>query len=83
MKPCLHAIGGEQFKMPQQYTQMLTFYSWLYLALQLGSLTAKLVTPILRQDILCFGDDDCYALAFGIPGVLTLITFGRNLTLQL
>lgn len=35
------------------------------------------MNPILSEDVKCFGADDCYALVFGIPGVLmTVAAFG-------
>lgn len=30
--------------------------------------------PVLREDVHCFGDLDCFSLAFGVPGVLMLIS---------
>lgn len=30
--------------------------------------------PILREDVHCFGDLDCFSLAFGIPGVLMIVS---------
>lgn len=32
------------------------------------------VTPILREDVHCFGDKDCFSLAFGVPAVLMLLS---------
>lgn len=34
------------------------------------------VTPILRSDVHCFGNQDCYPLAFGVPAVLMLVSIG-------
>lgn len=31
------------------------------------------ITPILRQDVHCFGQESCYPLAFGLPAVLMLV----------
>ena len=31
------------------------------------------ITPILRQDVHCFGQESCYPLAFGLPAALMLI----------
>lgn len=30
------------------------------------------ITPILRKDVHCFGQDSCYPLAFGLPAILML-----------
>ena len=35
-----------------------------------GSLVSTALTPILRQNVACFGQDSCYPLAFGVPAVL-------------
>ena len=31
------------------------------------------MTPILREDVECFGDDSCYSLAFGVPAILMAV----------
>lgn len=36
-------------------------------------------TPILRKSITCFGDDTCYALGFGFPAVLMLISLRKSI----
>ncbi|KAJ6632691.1 Solute carrier family 15 member 2 [Pseudolycoriella hygida] len=35
-----------------------------------GSILSRFVSPILREDGRCFGNNDCFPLAFGIPVVL-------------
>ncbi|KAJ6638176.1 Peptide transporter family 1 [Pseudolycoriella hygida] len=70
IKPCVAAFGGDQFKMPEQAKYMLTFFSIFYFTINLGSFISTLITPILRSDVKCFRDDDCYSLAFGVPGAL-------------
>lgn len=40
--------------------------------------------PILREDVHCFGEMDCFSLAFGIPGALMIVSIvvfaaGRSL----
>lgn len=72
IKPCVAAFGGDQFKMPEQAKYMLTFFSLFYFTINLGSFISTLITPILRSDVKCFQDDDCYSLAFGVPGALMI-----------
>ena len=67
------AFGGDQFKLPEQERQLQTFFSVFYFAINSGALLSTFVTPILRQDVKCFGDDTCYSLAFGIPAFLMLL----------
>lgn len=73
IKPCVSAFGGDQFKLPEQERQLQTFFSVFYFAINSGSLLSTFMTPILREDVGCFGDDTCYSLAFGIPALLMFV----------
>lgn len=84
IKPCVSAFGGDQFKLPEQAKQLATFFSFFYFAINAGSLISTTLTPIFREDVHCFGDLDCFSLAFGVPGVLMVVSiliflFGRIL----
>ena len=74
IKPCVAAFGGEQFKLPQQAAQLAIFFSMFYFAVNSGSFVSTAITPILREDVKCFGYDDCYSLAFGVPAVLMAVS---------
>lgn len=74
IKPCVSAFGGEQFKMPQQAAQLAVFFSLFYFSVNAGSLISTTVTPFLREDVSCFGVDDCFPLAFGVPAALMFIS---------
>lgn len=76
IKPCVSAFGGDQFKLPEQATQFARFFSMFYFAISLGSLLSTTFTPVLRQDVHCFGSNDCFPLAFGVPAILMLISIG-------
>jgi solute carrier family 15 (oligopeptide transporter), member 1 len=83
IKPCVSAFGGDQFKIPQQIKQLATFFSLFYMAINAGSLISTFITPILREDVKCFGQNDCFSLAFGVPGILMVVSififvFGRR-----
>ncbi|XP_061050214.1 solute carrier family 15 member 2 isoform X3 [Eubalaena glacialis] len=71
IKPCVAAFGGDQFeeKLAEERTR---YFSVFYLSINAGSLISTFVTPMLRGDVQCFGKD-CYALAFGVPGLLMVI----------
>jgi len=73
IKPCVAAFGGEQFKMPEQAKQIATFFSLFYFSINAGSLLSTSITPILREDVQCFGMDDCFPLAFGVPAILMVV----------
>ncbi|KOB51966.1 Uncharacterized protein OBRU01_26774, partial [Operophtera brumata] len=74
IKPCVTAFGGDQFQLPHQDHHLAIYFSILYFSLCIGSLIAKTVSPILRSEIHCFGDKDCYSLAFGAPGLVVLVS---------
>lgn len=74
--------------MPQQAAQLAIFFSLFYFSINAGSLISTTVTPILREDVECFGMDDCFPLAFGVPAVLMVIAivvfvFGKFLYVML
>ncbi|XP_037085394.1 solute carrier family 15 member 2-like isoform X2 [Pollicipes pollicipes] len=73
IKPCVSAFGGDQFILPQQELQLQQFFSIFYFAINAGSLISTVLTPILRNDVHCFGSDSCYPLAFGVPAVLMVV----------
>ncbi|XP_070134774.1 peptide transporter family 1 isoform X2 [Drosophila bipectinata] len=84
IKPCVAAFGGDQFKVPEQVKQITSFFSLFYFAINSGSLISTTVTPILREDVSCFDDINCYPLAFGVPAVLMVVSvvifvLGRSL----
>ncbi|XP_036338588.1 peptide transporter family 1-like [Rhagoletis pomonella] len=74
IKPCVSAFGGDQFRMPEQAKQLATFFSIFYCANNAGSTIASVITPMLREDVHCFGDMNCFSLAFGAPAVLMLLS---------
>ncbi|XP_047040747.1 peptide transporter family 1 isoform X1 [Helicoverpa zea] len=74
IKPCVSAFGGDQFKLPEQERYLGYFFSLFYFAINAGSLISTFLTPILRADVHCFGDNDCYSLAFGVPGILMIVS---------
>ncbi|XP_043852032.1 solute carrier family 15 member 2-like [Dromiciops gliroides] len=71
IKPCVSAFGGDQFE-EEHAKERSRFFSVFYLAINAGSLISMFVTPMLRGDVQCFGGD-CYALAFGVPGMLMVL----------
>lgn len=79
IKPCVNTFGGDQFKLPEQATQLATYFSLFYLTINVGSFISGLVTPVLRADVHCFGRNDCYSLAFGAPSVLMFVAIGEFL----
>lgn len=79
IKPCVAAFGGDQFKVPEQEVQLVKFFSIFYFAINAGSLISTILTPILRENVKCFGADGCFPLAFGIPGILMVLSISELL----
>ena len=73
IKPCVSAFGGEQFKLPEQAKHVATFFSIFYASINSGRLISTILTPILRKEVKCFGQDSCFPLAFGVPTALMIV----------
>lgn len=74
IKPCVAAFGGEQFTLPQQAKQLGIFFSLFYFSINLGSFVSTSVTPILRENVKCFGMNDCFPFGFGLPAALMAVS---------
>lgn len=83
IKPNVSAFGGDQFKLPEQAKYLATFFSLFYLSINAGSMISTLLTPILRADVHCFGELNCYSLAFGVPGALMIVSICKFTSLSL
>lgn len=79
IKPCVAAFGGDQFVLPQQERHLITFFSVFYFAINSGSLVSSFLTPELRYGVKCFGERECYSLAFFVPAVLMVASIGNCL----
>lgn len=77
IKPNVSAFGGDQFKLPEQAKHLATFFSLFYLSINAGSMISTLLTPILRENVHCFGELSCYSLAFGVPGALMIVSIRK------
>lgn len=78
-----NVFGANQHKMPEQERQLQIYFSSQYFALKCGSLLARFSFPMIKEDVKCFGSDDCYALTFGIAATFVLLalivlTFGNS-----
>ena len=77
IKPCVAAFGAEQFELPQQESQMKSFFSWFYAAINSGALISTILTPYLRVTP-CLGQDSCFPLAFGVPSALMVVALCKQ-----
>lgn len=83
LKPCIVALGGDQFQRPQQNKQLDRFYSAIYMALKFAYLCGAALTPVLRNNVKCFDNDHCFPLAFGVPGSFIVLSIGKRVELAL
>jgi len=73
IKPCVSALGGDQFKDTAAGRKQLSgFFSLFYASINAGSLLSTFVSPILRETQ-CLGRSDCYAVAFMVPACLMFV----------
>lgn len=77
IKACMPALGGDQFKLPEQAANAATFFSMYFFGFSSGSLIANSIAPILRKDFHCFGDEDCFPLAFGVSAIMMFAGLGK------
>ncbi|XP_015114820.1 peptide transporter family 1 [Diachasma alloeum] len=73
IKPCVSALGGDQFTLPEQERHLAMYFSVFYFTINAGSLVSSFLTPELRNGIKCFGDQECYAIAFFVPAALMVL----------
>ena len=48
LRPCIIAFGGDQFILPKQDKQLNSFYTYFYIAANVGMLTTGFILPVLR-----------------------------------
>lgn len=73
LKNNLNAFGAGQHKLPEQKKQLETYFSVQYFGVKTGSMLARVVFPMLRADVKCFGKDDCYVATFGFPTIIMIL----------
>lgn len=40
-------------------------------------MVSTVITPIFRRDVACFGNENCYPLAFGVPATIMIMAIGK------
>ena len=81
VRPCVVALGGDQFKLPEQEKQLTEYFSVFYFAISVGSLAAYFLTPVLGKDVMCFGGQ-CYSLAFSVTTGAMMVAFGKRFIIE-
>jgi solute carrier family 15 oligopeptide transporter 1 len=73
VRSCLNTFGPDQYELPRQIEEFKSFFFIQMIFIKIGALLGRFVNPIFREDVQCFGADDCYPLAFGIPAMVFLV----------
>ena len=72
IKPCVVALGADQFKLPQQAKALATYFAMFYASINIGSMVSTIAVPFLRR-VPCFDEETCFSLAFGLPAGLMFV----------
>lgn len=80
VKPCSQTIGGDQFDLPAQNGALLLFYSLFEMSIRCGQVLGILLTPMLKECIQCFDQEDCYSLAYGFTLCTAAIAYCNSLS---
>lgn len=74
IKPCVSAFGADQI---HNESQLEAYFTLFYFSINAGSTISILLTPLIRDKIHCFGNQNsCYPFAFGLPALLMIIALG-------
>lgn len=72
LKPLNRTYGACQYQ-PNEAKSVALFFVLYYFVYNIGSIVSRLVSPVLREDVQCFGNDDCFTAAFGISGICMIL----------
>ena len=63
--------------------RVATFFAMFYASINAGSLISTFVSPLLRENVVCFDREDCFFVAFLVPCVLMFVSLiGKSQTYQ-
>lgn len=74
MKSNSNTFAANQYKLPEQASQMKFYFSIQYFCMKSGSIFGRFFNPMLRQDVKCFGMNDCFPAAFGVPAIAMIVS---------
>ncbi|KAI9297173.1 PTR2-domain-containing protein [Neoconidiobolus thromboides FSU 785] len=72
IKPCIASHGGDQFP-PSHYHLLSRFFLFFFWAANIGSMFAGILSPIIKDNITCFGTK-CYFASFGLCAIVLAIS---------
>lgn len=74
IKTCVSSFGADQFKLPEQELALQKYFSVFYVFTNIGSILSLTITPILKENIKCFGRLHCFPAGFGLSALLMIIS---------
>lgn len=77
IRACISALGGSQFRLPEQTNELHRYFSHYYFIYYGGILLGKIVPPSVRGSTQCFGRTDCYAAVFGMLALVFFVCWGE------
>lgn len=78
IKPCISTFGGDQFKLPIQAAQQLTFFAIFNWIIAAANLSATFIAPLLRSKVSCFGEESCFSLMFFVALSFLVLSIGEK-----
>lgn len=79
LRACIAALGGHQFRVPQQKTLLDRYFAKYYFFYYLGILLGKVLPAYVRKEVdivpYCAVGKDCYPAVFGLTSVVFLISW--------
>lgn len=60
------AFEGDQFKLPEQHDILVRYYHIDYVFRSTSVLLAYFLLPLLKSEVPCLGDQECYPIPFGV-----------------
>lgn len=75
VQPCVSTFGAEQYRpgSEDKGSRVEKYFAAFYFAINTGAMVSMILIPILRSKVACFGSDQCYPLAFGLPAILMVL----------
>lgn len=79
LRACITALGGHQFKLPEQKRLLDKYFSLYYFCYYFGILLGKIVPAYFRTEVtimdFCKVGDECYPAVFGLILVVFMISW--------
>lgn len=77
-RPCIQALGGDQFVLPQQESKLFLYFALHNMVVQCGQIVGMVVSPLLKLQVQCFNENDCYFLSFGVESICMCLSYSKN-----